>query len=127
MSLRAHIAGLVLLSAMALLCAAPAGAAGARVAVRVLDATCFGPCTAEGERRPYAGPGRVIVKRTRGGRRVAREGLEDGLARAVLAPGSYRVRVKIADPCWGEDAKRVSIKAGERERVRLVVANDCIR
>jgi hypothetical protein len=114
---------------VALLAAAAPAAAEGRTALagRVVDVTCYGPCTPESDPRPYTGPAEIVI-RARDGDRVATVPTEDGRFRKRVAPGRYRVTVKIAGPCWeGERRLPARVARGEVERVRPAVENVCIR
>lgn len=113
--------------AAALSCGSPAAGSDADgVKGRVLDVTCYGPCTPETtDPRLYEGEATIVIRRLPQDRRVASEMLEDGRFRTQLRPGRYRLTVEIADPCWRGDSKKAEVVAGF-ERVRLEVYNGCI-
>jgi hypothetical protein len=120
--------GLLVAALTLLLPAAAAGAADSGVKVRVVDVSCLGPCSPTASPpRTYGGEATIVVKRSASGRRVASEEVDDGRVREGLRPGDYRVRVKIEDPCWSEDAKPVTVTPGDFVRVVLEVGNTCIR
>ena len=117
------LTALVLLSA-----AAPATAADSGIKGRVLDATCLGPCAPASQGpRPYGGEATIVVRSDENGDRVAADEVDHSRFRAGLAPGDYRVRVKIEDPCWVEQKREVTVPAGEFVRVTFTVANGCIQ
>jgi hypothetical protein len=119
------VASLVLFAALA----APAEAsADSGIRGRVLDATCYGPCTPSADPEPYRGEATITVRRLPERELVrTREPGDEGRFRArVPARHAYRVRVKVGARCWQGDAERVWVHVGEFERVRLTVTNICV-
>ena len=95
---------------------------------RILDVTCYGPCMVDGDDpRPYAGEARIVAKRASNGRRAGSDDVDASRFRIDLAPGRYRVRVKIDDPCWVEDSEEVKVTEDDFDRIRLEVGNGCIQ
>jgi hypothetical protein len=108
--------------------------AGTATGIRgvVLDATCYGPCRYPPEPlSPYTGPGlTVAVRSLPDNRLVMRLHPKDGRFAVRVAPGSYRLKARVRQghpPCWQGEAKQVKVLSGQVSRVRLRVANTCIR
>lgn len=127
------IVAVSLLAGVAAVTAATAGApqTGA-IRGNVFDLTCYGPCTAEQEPAPFAGPGKVVVRDLVAGERAATHRFHGPTWGIGIDPGTYRVRV-IPYPadegpqrCWSGSKRRVVVAPDEAEVVRLTVANDCV-
>ena len=107
--------------------------AGEAIGIRgvVLDATCYGPCRYPPQPlSPYAGPGLAVVVRSLPDTElVARLHPTDGRFAVKLAPGWYRLKARVGQDrsCWRGEARKVQVLSGELARVRLRVANECIR
>jgi hypothetical protein len=122
------IAALITLAALALMPAAsPAGKPSGIKGV-LLDATCYGPCAVNPDPKPYTGDSARLVVRSRpSGDVVARRSPADGRFRLRLPRGRYRVKGYVNDPCWQGEAKKIRVRKHRFRRVRLHVANTCIR
>lgn len=98
---------------------------------RVIDETCYGPCSPGTNPRPFAGEADIIVRSLPDREIVARVPVVESRFRVGLAPGSYRVRV-IPYPdepqlnCWEGSRRRVRVDKGEVERIKLTVVNGCV-
>jgi hypothetical protein len=97
----------------------------------VLDATCYGPCRyPPPPLSPYTGPGlTVTVRSLPDDQLVARLHPKEGRFAIRLAPGWYRLKARVAQEssCWRGEARKAQVLPGELTRVRLRVANECIR
>ena len=98
----------------------------------VTDVTCYGPCTVDGDSRPFDGPGKAVVRDLVADRRVATSRFRGAAFGVGIDPGTYRVRV-IPYPgddrqrrCWSGSRRRVVVSPGEAQVVRLTVQNSCI-
>ncbi len=113
--------------------ALPAAVAGEATGIRgvVLDATCYGPCRYPPQPlSPYAGPGlTVAVRSLPDNQLVAKLHPTDGRFAIKLAPGWYRLKARVGQEpsCWRGEARKAQVVSGELTRVRLRVANECIR
>jgi hypothetical protein len=127
--------GALLVMALTLACCGSSGSSaegtegteGTGVRGRVLDETCFGPCAPGTTTRLYSGEASVSVKRLPGRHRVATAIVDEGRFRKRLDPGRYRLRARIADPCWESDPTKVRVRPGQFKRAKLLVRNDCVR
>jgi hypothetical protein len=129
---RAFVA-LVLAACSACAVLAPASGAGGGTGIRgvVLNATCYGPCRyPPPPPSPYTGTGLgVKVRSLPTNELVARLHPADGRFAVKLSPGWYRLKARVdqAPPCWRGEARRAQVADGQLTRVRLRVANECIR
>ena len=96
------------------------------VRVRILDATCLGPCSPGTNPRPFEGTAEVVITRTRTDRRVASPLVTDGRLRKKLPPGRYSLVAQIEDPCWISQPNDVRVRPNRFARARLIVENGCI-
>jgi hypothetical protein len=75
----------------------------------------------------YSGDaGRAIVRRTGTKRVVAHKTVREGGFRFHLAPGSYRVTVKVAAPCWRGQTVVATVVAGGFTPVSTRVRDECV-
>jgi hypothetical protein len=97
----------------------------------VLDATCYGPCRYPPRPlSPYTGTGlTVAVRSLPDNQLVTRLHPTDGHFAVKLAPGSYRLKARVEQnpSCWRGEVKKAQVLSGQLARVRLRVANECIR
>jgi hypothetical protein len=119
----------VLVVALALACCGSSAgrAEGSGIRGRVLDETCLGPCAPGTTTRLYSGEASVSVRRLPGTHRVATATVDEGRFRERLDPGRYRLRARIADPCWESRPTKIRVRAGKFKRATLRVRNDCVR
>ena len=101
---------------------------------RVFDRTCPGPCSTDGERRPFEGEATVELYRVPGHEFYGSAKVEDSRFFLLAPPGTYRVRVfpypdsggPATVNCWEGSTRKVTLKEAETVRVRLTVENVCV-
>jgi hypothetical protein len=97
---------------------------------RVFDRTCPGPCSIDGERRPFDGEATVEIYRVPGHELYGSAKVEDSRFHLLAPPGTYRVRVipypDAGGNCWEGSSRKVTLKDTETVRVRLTVENVCV-
>ncbi len=118
---------LVVVVALALAGGALAGGNRSGIEGEVIDATCYGPCIAEGSGKPYAGKATIVAEPRSQRAQRSETAVDNGGFRARLHPGRYAVEVRIDDPCWVGDSDRLKVHRGEFRHLQLEVSNDCIR
>lgn len=131
--MRKAILALLAMSLLAL--AAPPAVAGTGEATGirgvVLDATCYGPCRyPPPPLSPYTGSGLTVAVRSLSDNElVAVLHPKDGRFAIRLVPGWYRLKARVGQEpsCWRGEARRAQVLSGQVTRVRLRVANECIR
>jgi hypothetical protein len=104
-----------------------AGGERSGVEGEVIDTTCLGPCSVNGDSRPYAGEATIVAEPRSRRARAADGAVDDGDFRVRLRPGRYRVEVRIDDPCWQGDSDKLRVHRQEFRQLRFEVSNDCIR
>ncbi len=104
-----------------------AAAFGTGIKGRVLDTSCYGPCSTNPEPTLYTGDGLTVTVKTWPERTVvAVRHPKDGRFRVAEPPGSYVVRARVRGECWHGERKRVEVVDGAIAHVRLHVQNVCI-
>jgi hypothetical protein len=131
--MRRALVSLVAVAWLAFTASPVAAGSGEATGIRgvVLDATCYGPCRyPPPPLSPYTGPElTVAVRSLPDNELVGRLHPKEGRFAIRLAPGWYRLKARVGkEPsCWRGETRKAQVLPGELTRVRLRVANECIR
>ncbi len=101
------------------------------VSGKIIDVSCYGPCSPGIKPKQFEGEADVFVTDKRTGLQVARVSVIGPKYSVLVPPGRYRIVAvpypQVPTVCWQGNSRRLHVLAGQAERRRLKVENVCVQ